>query len=65
MNQVRHPVPILRHIFENTLRRLQAGLPDNGGKQLLCAFLHRYFVTRLEKHAREGQAGGLSWAVYE
>ena len=65
MNQVRHPEPILRQICENTLQRLQAGLPDNGGKQLLCAFLHRYFVTRLEKHSREGRAGGLSWAVYE
>ena len=65
MNQVRRPEPRLRQIYEHTVQRLQAGLPDNGGKRLLCAFLHRYFVTRLEKHAREGQGGGLSWAVYE
>ena len=65
MNQVRAPEPVLRTLFENTLRRLDAELPASQGKALLCGFLHRYFVTRLEKHERERQRGGLSWAVYE
>jgi hypothetical protein len=65
MNELRQPEPILRELFESTLRRLRAGLPNNEGKELLCAFLHRYFVTRIEKHERERHQGALSWAVYE
>jgi hypothetical protein len=48
-----------------TRRQLQAQLPAGDGRELLCAFLQRYFVTRLEKHEEQRRAGGLSWAVYE
>jgi hypothetical protein len=65
MNEVRHPEPALRRLFQHTLQQLRSGLPNNEGKQLLCGFLYRYFVTRLEKHSREAEQGGLSWAVYE
>lgn len=65
MNQVRHPEAALRRIYDETLRQLRAGLLDNAGRDLLCAFLRRYFVTRLEKHRRERDRGALSWAVYE
>ncbi len=65
MNQVRHPRVTLQAIYAGTMKRLAAGLPDNDGKRLMCAFLFRYFVTRIEKHEREREKGGLSWAVYE
>jgi hypothetical protein len=65
MNQVKHPRGALQAIYAGTMQRLAIELPDNSGKRLLCAFLFRYFVTRIEKHEREREKGGLSWAVYE
>jgi hypothetical protein len=65
MNGVRRPRAVLTNIFQRTMRRLRTGLPRNTGRDLLCGFLHRYFLTRIEKHRVEGRRGGLSWAVYE
>lgn len=65
MNQVRFPELTLGGIVDATMRKLVTGLPDNPGKDLICTFLFRYFVTRIEKHALEQKKGGLSWAVYE
>jgi hypothetical protein len=65
MNQVRDPEAALRRIYEATVRQLQAGLTANAGRELLCAFLHRYYLTRLDKHRQERDRGALSWAVYE
>jgi hypothetical protein len=65
INQVAFPETALRKMYGDTMRRLMSGLPNNNGKRLLCTFLHRYFVTRIEKHKREREKGGLSWSVYE
>jgi hypothetical protein len=65
LNQVPHPAAELRRLVTATLRRLRAQLPASDGRALLCAFLRRYFVTRLQKHEEQRRAGGLSWAVYE
>ena len=65
MNEIRQPATVLTRIYENTMHRLRRGLPENEGKDLLCCFLHRYYLTRMEKHTKEGRIGGLSWAIYE
>jgi hypothetical protein len=65
MNQLRHPEAALRQIYEETIGALRAGLPASEGRELLCGFLHRYYVTRLAKHRQERDKGALSWAVYE
>lgn len=65
MNQVKNPQKALQKIYNGTIARLSAELPENLGKRLLIAFLYRYFVTRIEKHNREREKGGLSWSVYE
>jgi hypothetical protein len=65
MNQVRRPARTLRRIFEREVSRLVSGLPSNPGRELLVAFLTRYFVTRLQKHRQQRKLGGGAWAVYE
>jgi hypothetical protein len=65
MNQVRHPVRVLRRIFLAHVGRLVQGLPDNDGRELLIAFLTRYYLTRLAKHRQQRKHGASAWAVYE
>jgi hypothetical protein len=65
INQVAFPESTLRKMHADTMRRLTGELPENNGKRLLCTFLYRYFTTRIEKHNREREKGGLSWSVYE
>jgi hypothetical protein len=65
MNQMRNPARTLRHIFEREIARLVESLPSNAGRELLVAFLTRYFVTRLQKHRQQRKLAGASWAVYE
>jgi len=40
-------------------------LPANDGRDLMVAFLTRYFLTRLEKHRLERKRSDSAWAVYE
>ena len=65
MNQVRNPVRALRRIFHAHAERLALGLPPSNGRDLLIAFLLRYYLTRLEKHREQGRQGASAWAVYE
>jgi hypothetical protein len=65
MNQMRNPARTLRHIYEQAVSRLVGELPSNAGRELLVAFLTRYFLTRLQKHRQQRKIEGASWAVYE
>lgn len=65
MNQMRNPARTLRRIFESEVPRLVSALPANAGRELLVAFLTRYFVTRLDKHRQQRKREGGAWAVYE
>ena len=65
MNQVRSPGRALRSIFTRGIERIRRGLPDNEGRDLLIAFLYRYYATRLRKHRLERRRGEFSWTVYE
>ena len=65
MNQVRSPGRALRAIFTRGVERIRRGLPDNEGRDLLIAFLNRYYATRLRKHRLERRRGEISWTVYE
>ncbi len=65
MNQVKAPVRTLRSIFTTSIDRLVRGLSKGSGSELLIAFLTRYYLTRLEKHARQKRYGATAWAVYE
>lgn len=65
MNQVKTPARTLRTIFTTSIERLVRGLSKGSGSELLIAFLTRYYLTRLEKHAREKRFGAVAWAVYE
>jgi len=65
MNQVKNPAKSLGQIFRESIRRIQDGLPDSTGRELLVGFLYRYYVTRLEKHRLERGRGASSWTVYE
>jgi hypothetical protein len=65
MNQITEPEKALTKMYNDTVVRLQNDLPDTPAKDILCAFLFRYFTTRLDKHTAEKEKGGLSWAVYE
>ena len=65
LNQVRAPAATLRRIFVEHIARLHAGLPSNSGRDLMIAFLTRYFVTRLEKHRVEKRRSDSLWTVYE
>jgi hypothetical protein len=65
MNQVRQPERALRQIFSSFIRRLSEGLPQNAGRDLLIAFLTRYYLTRVEKHRQQKVRVGHAWTVYE
>jgi hypothetical protein len=65
LNQVRSPAPTLRRIFVRHVARLHAGLPAGAGRDLMIAFLTRYFLTRLEKHRLQRERSESAWAVYE
>lgn len=65
MNQVQRPAVTLRRIFSVHVEHLLRLLPDNAGRQLLIAFLTRYFLTRIEKHRLQERRREASWAVYE
>jgi hypothetical protein len=65
MNQLAQPRRALRRIFYSQVDRLTRGLPLGDGRDLLIAFLTRYYLTRLEKHRQQRNRGGSAWAVYE
>ena len=65
MNQVRQPERTLRQIFSSFIQRLSEGLPQNAGRDLLIAFLTRYYLTRVEKHRQQRVRVGHAWTVYE
>lgn len=50
MNQSRRPRATLKKIFDDTIAGLSQRLPDCAGRDLMIAFLNRYYVTRLRKH---------------
>jgi hypothetical protein len=65
MNQVSRPERTLRRLFRTHIRQLAAGLPDGEGRDLLIAFLTRYYLTRMDKHRQQRARGGSAWAIYE
>jgi hypothetical protein len=65
MNQVRRPERTLRRLFHSHIRQLAEGLPDGEGRDLLIAFLTRYYLTRMDKHRQQRAKGGSAWAIYE
>lgn len=65
MNQLRHPERSLKVIFVSHVTRLAEGLPESKGRDLLIAFLTRYYLTRLEKHRQQKKVGASAWAVHE
>lgn len=65
MNQVRYPERTLRSLFLAHIARLAEGLPKSDGRDLLIAFLTRYYLTRLDKHRQQKRDGGFAWAVHE
>lgn len=65
LNQVRNPAATLRKIFVEHAARLHAGLPPSEGRDLMLAFLTRYFLTRIEKHRLQKERAESAWAVYE
>ena len=65
LNQVARPAATLRRLFVAHVERLHTGLPANAGRDLMIAFLTRYFLTRLEKHRLGRLRGESAWAVYE
>jgi hypothetical protein len=65
MNQVRRPERVLKTIFATHIMRLAGDLPASDGRDLLVAFLTRYYLTRLEKHRQQKRHGGSAWAVHE
>lgn len=65
MNQVSRPERTLKRLFQTHIRQLATSLPDGDGRDLLIAFLTRYYLTRIEKHRKQRAEGGSAWAVYE
>jgi hypothetical protein len=65
MNQVRDPERTLKRIFSTHITQLAGGLPPSDGRDLLIAFLTRYYLTRIEKHRQQKVKGGSAWAVHE
>ena len=65
MNQVRDPERTLKGIFMAHIVRLASGLPQSDGRDLLIAFLTRYYLTRIGKHRQQKIKGGSAWAVHE
>jgi hypothetical protein len=64
-NQVKNPAATLRRLFVEHAAKLHAGLPPGEGRDLMLAFLTRYFLTRLEKHRLQKERLDSAWAVYE
>jgi hypothetical protein len=65
MNQVRYPERTLKAIFMTHIMRLACGLPQGEGRDLMIAFLTRYYLTRIEKHRQQKMKGASAWAVHE
>jgi hypothetical protein len=65
MNRLRDPERALARLFARHVGRVAAMLTPGEGRALLIAFLTRYYLTRLEKHRRQGRSGGAAWDVYE
>lgn len=65
MNQVARPERKLRQLFVSHIARLHAELPAGEGRDLLIAFLTRYYVTRVEKNRLQRRQAGGAWTVYE
>jgi hypothetical protein len=65
MNQVTRPERALRRLFLAHIGRLYGELPAGDGRDLLIAFLTRYYVTRVEKNRHQRRQVGSAWAVYE
>ncbi|MGP0592088.1 hypothetical protein ACTRXD_06030 [Nitrospira sp. T9] len=65
LNQVADPERTLRRIFQGHIARLRQGLPEGSGRDLLIAFLTKYFATRLKKHRLQKTHRELAWAVYD
>ena len=65
MNQVRYPERTLRSLFSAHIARLAEDLEKSEGRDLLIAFLTRYYLTRLDKHRQQKIEGGSAWAVHE
>lgn len=65
LNQVRNPAATLRRLFVEHAARLYAGLAPGEGRELMLAFLTRYFLTRIEKHRLQKERAESAWAVYE
>jgi hypothetical protein len=64
-NQVSRPERTLGRLFHTHIRQLASGLPDGDGRDLLIAFLTRYYLTRMEKHRQQRVKGASAWAIYE
>jgi hypothetical protein len=65
MNRVKYPERTLKSLFQSHIGRLADGLPQSEGRDLLIAFLTRYYLTRLAKHRQQKAEGGSAWAVHE
>ena len=65
LNQVADPERTLRRIFEGSITKIRHGLPAGPGRELMIAFLTKYFVTRLKKHRLQKTHRELAWAVYD
>ena len=65
MNQVKNPERALYRVFLSSVGRLFRNLPAGSGRDLLLAFLTRYYLTRVDKHRQQKAQGGYSWATYE
>ena len=65
MNQVSRPESALRRLFLEHITRLHRELPAGSGRDLMIAFLTRYYVTRVEKNRNQRRQAGAAWAVYE
>jgi hypothetical protein len=65
INRVRAPKKFLRQTFDATTALVDRELNDSPGRDLLKAFLHRYFTTRLRKHQTERLREDKARPVYE
>ena len=65
LNQVADPERTLRRIFKGSITKIRHGLPEGTGRELMIAFLTKYFVTRLKKHRLQKTHRELAWAVYD
>ena len=65
MNQITRPERMLRKLFLAHIDKLHRELPVGPGRDLMIAFLTRYYVSRLEKNRQQRRQAGSSWAVYE